>query len=386
MNRLIVFVLGFASAVGVARGDDKLVQLVRTPDRGIQPQALTDGQGRLHLLYFTGAPANGNLVYVRREPGAAKFSPPLRVNSQDGSAIAVGSIRGGQLAIGKNGRVHIAWNGSMQALPKNPINGTPMLYTRLNDAGTAFEPQRNLMTTTSILDGGGSLAADAQGNVAVAWHALGKESVKGEDNRRVWVAVSHDEGKTFATEKPAWSEETGACGCCGMRGFADRQGNAYFLYRAATEKTNRGMYLLRSGDGGDSFAGRQLDNWKINMCPMSSEAFAEGPDGVIAAWDTEGQIYFTRTASKALAPEPARAAPGAGGERKHPALAVNARGETLLVWTEGTGWNRGGTLAWQLYDRSGNPTAESGRRAGAIPVWGLPAAVAEPDGRFTIYH
>jgi hypothetical protein len=36
----------------------------------------------------------------------------LRVNSQQGSAIAAGAIRGAHLAVGRNGRVHVAWNGS----------------------------------------------------------------------------------------------------------------------------------------------------------------------------------------------------------------------------------------------------------------------------------
>lgn len=388
MSRIALLPVALAAlcSISLARGDEKRVTLTRTPNRGIQPQTVLDARGRLHLLFFQGDPKAGDLIYVRREAGASNFSAPLRVNSQPGSAVAVGTIRGGHLAIGKNGRAHVAWNGSQSAMPKNPIAGMPMLYARLNDAGSAFEPQRNLMTMTSILDGGGSLAADGQGNVYVAWHGLGKDSVKGEDNRRVWVSVSHDEGGTFSTEKPAWKEETGACACCGMRGFADRQGNAYFLYRAATEKTNRGMYLLRSSDAGETFLGRGLDNWKINICPMSSEAIAEGPGGVVAAWDTEGQIYFTRTRSTAFSPEPPHAAPGTGTDRKHPAVAVNERGEMLLVWSEGTGWNRGGALAWQLYDREGNATAESGRRTGAIPVWGLPAAVAEVDGRFTIYH
>src|SRR5438876_5636468 len=35
------------------------------------------------------------------------------------------------------------------------------------------------------------------------------DSAKGESNRKVWIAISSDEGKTFATEKPAWSENTG---------------------------------------------------------------------------------------------------------------------------------------------------------------------------------
>jgi hypothetical protein len=58
----------------------------------------------------------------------------------------------------------------------------------------------------------------------------------------------------------------------------------------------------------------------------------------------------------------------------------------LLAWTEGTGWERGGDLAWQVYDAAGRPTRERGRLAGGVPVWGLPTAVASPDGRFLIFH
>jgi hypothetical protein len=44
------------------------------------------------------------------------------VNSQPESAIAAGTIRGAQLAIGKAGRVHVAWNGSQNAEPVGPLN------------------------------------------------------------------------------------------------------------------------------------------------------------------------------------------------------------------------------------------------------------------------
>jgi hypothetical protein len=306
----------------------------------------------------------------------------LRVNSQDGSAIAIGTIRGGQLAIGKNGRVHVAWNGSGQALPKNPIAGVPMLYARLNDAGTAFEPQRNLMTKTAHLDGGGTVTADGAGNVYVAWHAM-QDREGNETNRQVWVSMSKDDGQTFGAEKPAWDEPTGACGCCGMRGFADAHGDVFYLYRAATAKTNRGMVLLRSSDHGQSFAGFRLDNWKIESCPMSSAMFAQGPGAAYAAWENDGQVYFARvTKDKILA----KAAPGPGNDRRLPALAVNKDGTLILVWTEGTGWNRGGTLAWQIYDKAGNATAEAGRVADGIATWSLPTVVAESDGHFTILH
>lgn len=110
----------------------------------------------------------------------------------------------------------------------------------------------------------------------------------------------------------------------------------------------------------------------------------QGPSGVAAAWDTNGQIYFTTIKPGTTSFAKPIGAPGAGKERKHPALAVNSQGETLLVWAEGTGWKRGGALAWQLFDVAGKPL-EAGRVERGIPVWGLPTAVATPNG-FIIIH
>jgi hypothetical protein len=119
---------------------------------------------------------------------------------------------------------------------------------------------------------------------------------------------------------------------------------------------------------------------------MSSEALVEGSDGVLAAWETAGQVYFARIKPGTAEVGTMHAVPGDGRGRKHPAVAVNGRGETLLAWTEGTGWEQGGALAWQLFDKDGKPTAEKGRLEKGIPVWGLPTAVAGRDGSFVIIH
>src|SRR5205809_590343 len=83
------------------------VTLVRTPDGGIQPQAAVDSQGVIHLIYFKGEARGGDIFYVRQESGQETFSKPIQVNSQAGSAAAAGTVRGPQLAVGKNGRVHV---------------------------------------------------------------------------------------------------------------------------------------------------------------------------------------------------------------------------------------------------------------------------------------
>jgi hypothetical protein len=380
-----VTAIALIAAIAMTRANadlsaDDMVNLIRTPNGGLQPQAVADASGALHLVYFAGEPSAGDVFYVRRERGKEDFSSPIRVNSQPGSAIATGTIRGAHIAAGRNGRVHVSWNGSNQASPRGPENSAPMLYARMNDAKTAFEVQRNLMLVSHGLDGGGSVAADSEGDVYVAWHGAGEQ--KGEEHRRVWLARSTDDGKTFAQETPAFADETGACGCCGMRAFVDPRGALHLLYRTATNMTERGMFLLTSKDKGKSFRGTRLDNWRLTACPMSSVTAAPEDRRTLAAWENDGQVYFGAIDSSSQKPAPA---PAPTGKRKHPAIATNARGETILVWTEGTGWKKGGSLAWQVFDKNGKPVGEMGAAQG-VPVWGLATVVAEADGKFTVIY
>jgi hypothetical protein len=355
------------------------VNLIRVPNGGLQPQAVMDERGSLHMIYLTGDPRASDAFYVRRERGREGFTAPIRINSEPGSAVAAGTIRGAQIAIGRNGRVHVAWNGANKA---EDHHFSPMLYARMNDAKTAFEPQRNLMQVSHALDGGGSIAADKSGNVYVAWHGAGKQ--KGEQHRRVWIARSTDDGKTFVKEVEAFNEETGACACCGMRAFVDQRGALHLLYRTATEMTERGMFLLTSTDNGKSFSGQRLDKWHLTTCPMSSATMTVSSDKqTLAAWENNGQVYFAAIDSSK--PLVAIAAPGETGKRKHPAIASNSRGETILVWTEGTGWRKGGSLAWQVFDKNGKPIGEMGAAQG-VPVWGLATVIAEAGGDFTIVY
>jgi hypothetical protein len=371
-----------ACALGFAANPER-VQLTRVPNGGYQPQAMTDAKGAVHLIYFKGEPKGPDLFYVRRAPGDANFSKPIQVNSMAGSAIAVGTIRGAQLALGRNGRVHVAWNGN-KAVDESKHKGSPMWYARMNDAGAAFEPQRDLINFTGALDGGGSLAADNAGNVYVLWHGAPPDNTRGEEGRALFLARSTDDGKTFAREVKVNPRDTGACACCGVRAFVDNAGNLFALYRAAGEKVNRNETLIVSRNRGQSFEFVNEHPWKAATCPMSSAAITEGKTGPIAAWETAEQIYFITLDSKTLRPSRPISPPGFS-KRKHPVTAANENGDVLIAWTEGTGWQKGGSLAWQLFDSTGNPTAEKGRAPG-VPVWGLLAAITKPDGTFEIFY
>ncbi len=388
-RKSLLVLLGVLTAFGATSkpSSRSSISIARVPHGGIQPQAIVGSDGALHLLYFLGDPKGGDLFYVKSHDYGTTWSTPLRVNSVPGSAIALGTIRGGQIAIGKNGRIHVAWNGSSVVQSQGPLNpearqrGAPMLYSRLNDKHTAFEPERSVMRQTFGLDGGGTVAADSAGNVYVAWHGKGAGAAAGEAGRQVWVAVSRDDGATFAVEQPAWKEPTGACGCCGMAMFAGSKGVVRALYRSATEGIHRDIFLLTSLDRGKIFGGRKLHTWEINACPMSSMAFGEGGGTVFGAWETAGQVYFENLTKATASPV---SAPGQGKGRKHPRLAIAPNGEMLMVWTEGTGWQRGGSVAWQLFDANGTAVGEGHTQAGS-PAWSFAAAAAKPTGFVVIY-
>src|SRR5258708_3049349 len=236
------------------------VTLMRVPNGGIQPQVAVDAGGAVHMVYYKGDPGHGDLYYVRSRDGGATFLAPMQVNSQPGSAIAAGNIRGAHIALGKHGRVHVAWNGSHSLTDK--MGKEPMLYTRINNTGTAFEPERNVIQSAYGLDGGGSLAADNLGNVYVVWHAPAPGS-EGEANRRVWMARSTDDGATFEREKPVWDRATGACGCCGLNAFADPKGTLYVLYRSGTEVVHRDIDLMVSKDDCRTLECADVSQWSV---------------------------------------------------------------------------------------------------------------------------
>jgi hypothetical protein len=352
------------------------VDVVAVPDGGIQPQAAVDARGTIHLIYFKGEPGGGDLFYVRRKTGNAAFSTPLRVTSESGSAIATGTVRGGQLALGRNGWIHVAWNGS-RPLDRNGVKQTPMWYARLAPDSAAFEPQRAIGSRTKFLDGGGSVAADKRGHVYVVWHAAG--DVEGEPNRRIYVASSADDGARFGAEQ-AFANDGGACGCCQLESLVDGRDRLQILYRAAGGGIHRdAMWMTVDAKGASTPV--TLQPWELPACPMTTFAMTDGPDGIVAAWETQQQIF---TALMKPDGRVSTAIPISGpGVRKHPSVAINATGDRLIAWTEGTAWARGGTAAWELQDRTGQRLAV-GANAGPVPVWGLVSAVARPDGSFLI--
>jgi hypothetical protein len=358
------------------------VTFERLPEGAAQPHVAIAPDGRVHLIYFKGDGMGGDIFYTSRAANERKFSPALRVNTTPKSAIAAGTMRGPQMALGRSGRVHVCWMGGNGA-EKVEVGGTrmtPMLYARLNDAGTAFEAERNLITHAGGLDGGGSVAADQRGNVYVLWHGH-PPGVEGEENRALYVAHSKDDGKVFASEHRAQTQRVGACACCGLKAFAHTDGKLHVLFRVAEEGLNRNELWLCSSDFGRSFEVLNDDPWKIATCPASSASFRQVENSIVGAWETDNGVRAGILRDGAVR---VVKAPGSSGKQKHPQATLNSKNELLMTWVEGAGWGTEGKLAWQLF-RDGQPIGEKGMKPG-IPVWSFAACYTTPKGDFVVMY
>lgn len=357
------------------------MEVLRTPAGGLQPRAVVDGKGVLHLLSFHGDPRGGELEYRCSSDGGHTFGTPLRVNSRARDAVAIGNVRGAALALGRDGRVHVVWNG------REPEGGAhaegPLAYTRLDASGQAFEPTRDLTGAHPGLDGGSAVAADEHGNVWVLWHAPegGPESPADEAHRRVFVAHSADDGGHFTSERAASPEGSGVCPCCGLGAAATGDGGLAVLYRTARDGVRRDATRLLARTPEGPFEAALVAPWRVEACVMSTFALARGPHGLLGAVEAEGQVRVSALEEDAPV---SRSVPGEPAGRKHPSLACGADGSFLVAWIEGMSWGQGGTLVWQLHGPDGQPLeGEAGRHDG-LPPWSLVQAVALPGGRYAV--
>jgi hypothetical protein len=271
--------------------------------------------------------------------------------------------------------VHVAWNGVVEQKGA----ASPMLYTRLDPASKTFGPPRDVIGKHYGLDGGGAVAADGAGNVYVVWHAPG-DGGEGEENRRVWVACSRDDGATFAEEIAASEPGTGVCPCCGLCAYALDGGGLAIVYRCAKDHEHRDTTLLLRKDDKSPFTARKLDEWKVSACVMSTASLARGPKGLIAAWETQGKVRFS-----ALDAADAHAPPDDEHRCKHPSLALDAAGELVIAWSNDLSWGSASKLSWARYAADGKPL-ESAFEVATLPPWSLSSVVALADGRFVVFY
>ena len=327
--------------------------------------------GTIHLVYLTGEPKAAEVRYTYRKPGEA-LHPSQMVNSPKSSAIALGTIRGPQLTVSGMGTVHVIWNGiGADTSPRSPL-----WYARKSREDKTFGKPQDLLGDATALDGGASITGNESNGVFVVWHGNESGAAAEEKQRLVLIRSSNDDGISFEKAEAANRADPGVCACCSLRALAGPEGGPNIFYRSAETMDHRAMTLLSLSGG--TWKSRGIEPWKVAACPMSSAALASTSNRLLGAWETAGQIRMGWLSDPALPP-----ATVAGDKAKHPSIAINEKGSILISWLQGSGWNRGGSVFWQEFDRELRPTGKA-VNAGVVPAWGRITAYAEPNGDFVV--
>jgi hypothetical protein len=143
------------------------------------------------------------------------------------------------------------------------------------------------------------------------------------------------------------------------------------------------MYLLDMTANLQKPHSQEIASMELGKCIMSTAAFGEGPDALVAGWETDGRVGWTSVSGATVDPSAIETRMFVG---KYPALAVNKSGEVLFVWAKGTGWNKGGTVEWREFDSAGRGLEAVSGGAGDLGVWGSPAVFATASGDFVIAY
>lgn len=364
------------------------VQIAATPDGGVQPRLVTDAEGEVHLLYFKKrlrAPAarEGNLYYRQYLKDQGHFSQPVKVSTQAFNLQSYAIARAA-LAIDGQGRVHVMWYQ-----PRSDH----YFYTRSNSDRTAFEQQRSMVNDfIEGHDAGGDIAA--LGNkVAIVW---GAGDLSREEERTMFARFSHDGGETFGSEMMISNPDYGACACCAMAAEYLNDQELLVAYRSAVDGVGRHMQLLtvdgvdNSPTGSHYEAMQPLREWEASFCPLSTNDIAAGGNGDAGNGDEDWLVFETESRiiqMRLPAGEPmAVAEPFSETRQKNPAVAVNPRGQRLIVWGEAISHTRGGRLNMSLFDGEGLVTDFRFEEDLAIGDFSFPAVAAIGPNKFLVLY
>lgn len=334
------------------------VATIEVPHGGKVVSAKTDAKGVIHLLYDS--PEGPQ--YVRSTDNGKTLSHPVAIVDHASRKEGL-EFSGWDMAVAPDGCVHVALGTNAWKL-KRPHEEWGYRYARLDPGAKAFSPLTNVNRRPSE---GYSLAADAEGNVAACWLA-----------DKLYANLSHDGGKTFG---PTVEIDTSfnPCNCCTTSCAYGADGRLAILYREETNN-DRDMYLVLWDENRGRATRTQVSrtSWKTDSCPMTYYSLSALRDGFLAAWPTQGFIYFARLDGngKVLPPGEVQT-PGANGMRTGVVALSDASGNTLVAWKKVE------QLGWLVYDQRGQPVADPNyvRSAGSGA-----AGVVARDGQFLLFR
>ncbi|MAF11500.1 hypothetical protein CMK11_13705 [Candidatus Poribacteria bacterium] len=311
------------------------VRRVDPPNDGIVADAEIDDGGVIHLVYASLPDGvQQDIFYVRSEDDGETFADPIRVNTEAGRGYA-GGFRGPDIALGADGRVHVAWyTNGYQA--KRPAEEWGVHYAYMEADAGAFVAETNINGRPSD---NYSIDANGAGEVTIVWTA-------GDG----FVNRSRDGGATF--DGAVQITTIDPCECCATRVRYADDGILHLAYREKADNL-RDMYIVPITDSLAEPPRVKLDSetWEIAACPMTGSYLTADHGGAhLVAWERKRAVYYGRFATDGSPLAPAEVAVTDAG--RYPVVLAAPDGTTLVAWKSDV------ELSWRRYDAHGEPADE----------------------------
>lgn len=307
---------------------------------GQMPAIAKDNNQNIHLVYGSG----DSIFYTFSNNKGASFTNPQLVGILSG--LVDYATRGPQITTTGNGVAIIAVNkqGNIFSYIKDET-GKWVKTSKVND------------TDTTNKEGFLGLSSDGQHTLFAIWL-----DVRGTHHNQVYGARSLDGGRSWQKNILIYASPDGhVCECC-KPSVAMNGNNVSVMFRNWLQG-NRDLYLIQSGDAGQTFGKAQkLGNgsWQLNACPMDGGSLAINNKGnVETVWRRETTIY---------ACEPGKSEKALGNGKG--CSIETANGKTMYAWSAN------GTITFLLPDGTakaigkGNlPLLKSVSNNDAVCVW-----------------
>lgn len=269
---------------------------------GTMPNAITDTNGNLHLVYGKG----DSIMYASLSKGQSTFSSPTLVTTIP--KLAASHMRGPQIAAGSGGLTVIACDnmGDIFSVHRD-TEGSWSQNKKINDADTVAKE--------------GLMAIAGEGNNVMAiWLDLR------EGHNKIYGASSADGGVSWSANKRIYSSpDSSVCECC-KPSVLIKDSKVYVMFRNWLNG-NRDMYLTTSADNGNNWdEPTKLGNghWELNGCPMDGGGLTvNAANNIETVWRREKSIFTC---------EPGKPEKEIGEGRS--CTITNVNGKNVYAWNE----------------------------------------------------
>jgi hypothetical protein len=295
--------------------------------------------GRLYVLWVEIVNGRGAMKLAISSDGGATFSPAR--TAVEGHTALAGMQRGPQLAIDRQGGLHMVWQERVAA------STASAMYSRSTDGGVTFSTPIFAAADNGTYDQDfPSIAVDSSDNVVMAWVDNRDVKLGTLSNTQLYFTRSTDRGATFgapvrASRMPGGNG--GSCECCNTSIAAAADGAVFIAFRGNIDNY-RDVHIARTTDGGASFdvfrAASQ--SWQIAACPMTGSSIAVDRNGTAhVVWRDSRQassgrdiVYYATLARDGASSSSDLQVSDSPKKANFPSIGVTGAGAVVIAWQD----------------------------------------------------